>query len=92
MLPCPHLLCMVELVITGFYIPSELFQLHSLHFMAYFERELSSSGGVEFKEPLMCPLSTRGKIWGEISVFLQGGLVYFSKGKKFKNMDKGENS
>jgi len=29
--------------------------------MAYFEGELSSSGGVKFNEPLMCPLSTRGR-------------------------------
>jgi len=29
--------------------------------MAYFEGELSGSGGVEFYEPLMCPLSTRGR-------------------------------
>ena len=42
-------------------ITSELFLVHSLYLMAYFEGELSGSGGVEFYEPLMCPLSTRGR-------------------------------
>ena len=44
--------------------------------MAYFEGELSSSGGVEFKEPLMCPLSTRGRNCA-------------SQGEKCQNVDKG---
>ena len=57
--------------------------------MAYFEGELSSSGGVGFQEPLMCPLSTRGRNLGRTGE----KLVYFlSRGKKFKNIDKGENS
>jgi len=38
--------------------------------MAYFEGELFSSGGVKFKEPLMCPLSTRGR---NLEKYGQGG-------------------
>ena len=83
MLPCPHLLCMLELVNTNF--PSLLSSFWYIPCISWhiFRESCLVQRGVEFYEPLMCPLSTRGgNCWssqmGEIVVDQEGELWEWS--------------